>query len=127
YGYGKGTLLVGGYRRSDGKPAAYSSSGAKRMIRREKGPKREQMPGPDLAAVSEESPSLPGILGTGTYSGSVVALNGTSVAAPLAVRALADAIAAGGSVEKSQSGPHGRYKPEDKPPLRLGAGRLEFK
>ncbi len=28
YGFGEGTVLVGGYRHSDGKPAAYSASGA---------------------------------------------------------------------------------------------------
>ncbi len=43
--------------------------------------------------------SLPGILGRGTYSGSMARLNGTSVAAPHVVRALADEIAFGGSVD----------------------------
>ena len=50
--------------------------------------------GPDLAAVSEESPALAGVLAAGTYSGSVAILGGTSVAAPQITRALADEIAA---------------------------------
>jgi hypothetical protein len=88
--------------------------------------------GPDLAAVTDASPSLPGILGTGTYSGSVVRLNGTSVAAPQAVRALANEIAYGGSVETLKGNiPHRSLGKGETPPiedqgLRLGAGRLRF-
>jgi len=137
YGYGDGTLLIAGYRYSDGEPAAYSSSGAVDLSRRSEGPYQPRLDGPDLAAVTEESPALPGILATGTYSGSVVALNGTSVAAPLTVRALADKIAAGGSVatlkckiaaaENSGSVPYKNYPPLENPPLREGVGRLPFR
>ena len=132
YGYAKGVLIVGGYRRSDGSPAAYSSSGGEGI-----GRPASRAEGPDIAAVTEESPALWGILGTGTYSGSVVFLNGTSVAAPLAVRALADAIAVGGSIETlkaavarledSGAGPHKSYEPAEERPLRFGAGRLPFR
>ncbi len=82
YGFGEGTLLVAGYRYSDGEPAAYSSSGADDMVRRATDRDGNPLKGPDLAAVTDESPSLPGILGSSTYSGSVTRLNGTSVAAP---------------------------------------------
>jgi hypothetical protein len=126
YACGDATLVVGGYRHSDGEPAPYSSSGPTRSVR----------VGPDLATVTEESPALPGILGTGTTSGSVAILNGTSVAAPLVTRRLADIIAAGGSVDtlrdevrtfekNAPSGPHGPYRAEPRP-LRLGLGRLPF-
>ena len=81
YAFAEGVLAVGGYRRSDGQPAAYSSAG------------REGARVPDLAAVSERSPSQGGVLAAGTYSGSVAILNGTSVAAPQVTRALADQIA----------------------------------
>jgi hypothetical protein len=54
---------------------------------------------PDLAAVSEESPALPGVLAAGTYSGSVAILNGTSDAVPQVTRALADQIATRGNPE----------------------------
>jgi hypothetical protein len=132
YGFGEGTLLVAGYRASDRTPAAYSASGAAYMPRRSKGPDGKPLVGPDLAAVSDASPSLPGILGAGTYSGSVVRLNGTSVAAPQAVRALADEVAAGGSVETLKVRtlrPLGvaAGEPPGYHPLRLGAGLLRFR
>jgi hypothetical protein len=133
YGYGEGTVLVAGYRHSDHEPAAYSASGAEDMPRRSKGPDRKPLVGPDIAAVSDASPSLPGILGTGTYSGSVARMNGTSVAAPQAVRQLADKIAAGGSVESligaipEPTRPFvGKPESEDDLTLRLGAGPLPF-
>jgi hypothetical protein len=132
YGYAKGVLVVGGYCHSDGRPVSYSSSGAEGLGRL--GSARE---GPDIATVCEASPALWGILATGTYSGSIEYLNGTSVTAPLAVRALADEIAAGGSVETleqsvnrfeaSPYGPHGNYMPARERPLRFGAGRLPLK
>lgn len=138
YGYGEGTVLVGGYRWSDNEPASYSASGATHMLRRSKNTNRQAfLEGPDMVAVSDESPALPGILGIGTYSGSVARLNGTSVAAPSAVRALADEIAYGGSLEtlKGVLDPaglsqaifgKGETPPEADRPLRLGAGRLPF-
>jgi hypothetical protein len=129
YGYAKGVLVVGGYRRSDGTAVAYSSSGADGIRR-----SGSNLEGPDIAAITEESPALWGILATGTYSGSVEFLNGTSVAAPLALRALADEIAIGGSVETLKEavaraeergcGSQGSYKPAQEHPLRFGAGRL---
>lgn len=102
------------------------------MPRRSKDAKGQPLIGPDLAAVSDASPSLPGILATGTYSGSMVRLNGTSVAAPQAVRALADEIAAGGSVEtlKGRTVQPQGVAPGEPPadhPLRLGAGLLPFR
>jgi hypothetical protein len=145
YGFGEGTVLVAGYRASDAEPASYSSAGADDMKRRAKDRHGNPLIGPDLAAVTEESPMLPGILRTGTYSGSMARLNGTSVAAPLAARALADAIATGGSVEalkdraaqtlmekrpKPVHPPQGIGKsPEpvsDEDGLRFGAGLLPF-
>jgi hypothetical protein len=59
------------------RPARYTSSGPT--------PART---GPDFCAVTEEGPSFPGILAAGSASGSVVAMSGTSVAAPQIARAL---------------------------------------
>jgi hypothetical protein len=133
YGYGEGTLLVGGYRLSDEEPASYSSSGAPGAHRRKKDPNGRDIDGPDLSAVTEESPSLPGVLASGTSSGSVAIMNGTSVAAPLATRALADKISAGRSVTALRGGAtepddeHGaRAAIPDDAPLRLGEGLLTF-
>jgi hypothetical protein len=120
YAYAEGVLAVGGYRRSDGEPATYSSAGRQNSCTSGSGlaavSKESPAPagsssgndahirtsdeagnpldGPDLAAVSEESPALPGVLAAGTYSGSVAILAGTSVAAPQITRALADQIVA---------------------------------
>ncbi|WP_162915124.1 S8 family serine peptidase [Desertibaculum subflavum] len=122
YAGGTDTIVVGGYRRSDGEPAIYSSSG----------PTDGGRVGPDLAAVSEESAAFRGLIGAGTQSGSVALLNGTSVAAPQVTRRLADLLAAGDGVaeliaevegfEKAPHGPHGSYKAAR--PLRAGRGRL---
>ncbi len=118
YVYAKGVLAVGGYRRFDGEPATYSSAGRQNDCTKgaessalagassasdahyrtsEAG---KPLDGPDLAAVSEESPALPGVLAAGTYSGSVAILAGTSVAAPQITRALADQIAQRAIVEE---------------------------
>jgi hypothetical protein len=119
------SVVVAGYRRSDGQPAIYSSAGPTTSGRR----------GPDLAAPCEESPSHRGVLAAGTYSGSVATLNGTSVAAPQVTRLLADEFAArrglsdllrrvGDGEKKGLSGPHGRYLSVQKRRSRFGAGRL---
>lgn len=111
--YGGGTMpvVVGGYVALDGEPALYSSAGPT------ENPARS---GPDLSAVSDEGYALQGILASGTYSGSWVRLNGTSVAAPQVTRALANSIGSGGS------GYAAITAPSTPPPLptRLGASRL---
>ncbi|UUX50823.1 hypothetical protein NUH88_03765 [Nisaea acidiphila] len=107
-------VVVGGYRRSDGEPSWYTGSGPT-MVRT----------GPDLAAVSEESPSHIGVIASGTFSGSVFAQNGTSVAVPAKVRALANEMAPGGDDFGdycAENGPHGPYGELDQ--ARLGNCRL---
>lgn len=108
-------IVVGGYRHSDGKPAWYTGAGP--TVTRA---------GPDLSAVTEESPSHFGVIASGTYTGSVFAQNGTSVAVPAVVRALADA-----TLDPTNrpypppapaEGSHGTYPSRD--PTRLGKRRL---
>jgi hypothetical protein len=77
---GSGALVAAGYRHSDGKHVRYSSAG----------PTRGPAVGPDCAAVTDESRSLPGILAAGTRGASVVRLVGTSTAAPQLARWVAD-------------------------------------
>lgn len=55
--------------------------------------------GPDCSAVADHGPAHWGVLAAGTYSGSVVAMRGTSVAAPQLVRRIADYL------ESQDSGP----------------------
>jgi hypothetical protein len=149
YAYAKkGVLAVGGYRRFDGEPAVYSSAGRRR---KDANGKFVDERAPDLAAVSEESPALPGVLAAGTYSGSVAVLAGTSVAAPQITRVLADKIADPESAEavkiagaanrlkaevkgleakpaaaSPQSSRPGREHYKKNHPLRDGVGRMSF-
>ena len=79
---GSRTYVIGGYRNSDQYPAAYSSHGTRDAW----------IPnvGPSWLEVSDDSPACRGLLAAGTMSGSVVEINGTSVAAPQAARRIAD-------------------------------------
>ena len=51
----------------------------------------------DVIALSDERLGLPGILASGTRSGTLVRMNGTSVAAPQVARALYNALVATGT------------------------------
>jgi hypothetical protein len=115
---GKRTFVVGGYVRRTEEPARYSAGGpvAHHWPRR----------GPDAVAVSDESLVLRGVLAAGTRSGSVVTLDGTSVAAPQATRMKADEVA--GKEQRARN----PEKPEPiepaEPPAdieRTGKGRVE--
>jgi hypothetical protein len=80
---GKGTVVVGAAKTTTEEqrfePADYSASGPSRT-----------RTNPDYSALADVGPGRQGILAAGTYSGSVVAMNGTSVAAPQVVRHLAN-------------------------------------
>jgi hypothetical protein len=93
---GKETFVVGGFVRKSRMPAEYSAGG----------PVAHRC-GPNVSAVSDESRVLRGVLAAGTRSGSVVALNGTSVAAPQATRMEADELA----------GPKPHRRPERPEPI----------
>ena len=84
-------LVVAGMVRSTGELADYSAQGP---ISPPKGGSPNR-PGPDAAAVSDDSLVLDGVLGAGSSSGSIVAMNGTSVAAPQVARNIANALAGG--------------------------------
>jgi hypothetical protein len=79
---GAKTIVVGGYCESEQYPAMYSSHGTRGAW----GPGA----GPDCLAVSDDSRACRGALAAGIMSGSVVSMNGTSVAAPQVTRLLAD-------------------------------------
>lgn len=83
---GEKTVVVGGYQVGDGELARYSAGGPVPTAVRD---------GPDIAAASDVSAALPGLLGAGTRSGRRVRLNGTSVAAPQIARRIADGFADG--------------------------------
>ena len=79
---GHSTRVVGGERATDKLPVRYSSIGP------DLNGKRGQ---PDKMASAERSAVLRGVLAAGNASGSVVAMNGTSAAAPQAAAAIAEA------------------------------------
>jgi hypothetical protein len=79
---GRDTHVAAGYCESEKYPATYSSHGTRDAW--------ALTGSPDWLAVSDDSPACRGVLAAGTMSGSIVAMNGTSVAAPQATRQIAD-------------------------------------
>lgn len=97
-------VAVGGYRRSDGKPAFYSSTGrGPTAASKRKDGTKVNVPGtglrraPSVSFPTEESPAHYGVMAAGAASGSTVALRGTSFASPQAVREIVDILLRGGS------------------------------
>jgi hypothetical protein len=83
FGTGGKTVVVAGYRRSDGRRARYSSLGFRLNGHQYL---------PTISAVCEESPAHGGVLAAGWSSGSVRAMGGTSVATALVSREVVKAI-----------------------------------
>ena len=86
------------------------------------------MRAPDAMAVSEDSRVHRGVLAAGSRSGSVVAMSGTSVAAPQIARIIADDLAGAGLGDHAwvqSQGEKGMPASPGKPPdERGGAGRI---
>jgi hypothetical protein len=79
------TIVVGAAEATDNHPPAdYTSSGPTRL-----------RTGPDFSAFADDGEAHWGRLGAGTFSGSVMAMRGTSVAAPQIARHVANDLAAG--------------------------------
>jgi len=81
---GKKMIVVGGFLRKEGRLASYSAGAA-----------AGSHAAPRYLAPSDDSNVHGGILAAGTRSGSVVAMNGTSVATPQVARWIARQLAAG--------------------------------
>ncbi len=120
-----GAVVIGGYRRSDGRPVRYGATARTPQ-------------GLDAALPSEDSPALFGLLAAGARDGSVTALRGTSMASALATRAILTAwraeIAQGLPPQAGDSAwmqaqaqqAEATHPPPYRPaaPLKAGAGRL---
>jgi hypothetical protein len=89
---GRETIVIGGLLRRELRPPAYSAGGP---ITTPAGAPSPHRCGPDALTVSDDSIVQSGVLAAGTRSGSVVAMNGTSVAAPLITRWIAGELADG--------------------------------
>lgn len=95
--------VIGAYRAADGRASSYTSADFEDRNRK-----------PDYMAVSETSYAHMGILAAGTRSGSTVALNGTSVAAPQVTRAIADLMACGCTDQEIQEKLDEKAQADDK-------------
>lgn len=124
---GSHAIVVGAFLRSDRKTSEYSGAGG------------QAMPGasatirsPDLSAVADDTSVLRNLLAAGTRSGSVVAMNGTSVAAPQATRLISRLMVAQQACDRPDIQAIARAEdpttPGQKAPLdtRVGAGRIEM-
>lgn len=116
--------VIAGYVRSDDDMADYSAGGPTQNAVR--------LAGPDASAVSDDSPVLSGVLSAGSSSGSLVAMNGTSVSTPTVARWAA------GRMAQAPTAPFGRLQvvvqaltddpmTPDKPSIfRTGGGRMDL-
>jgi hypothetical protein len=135
---GKHPIVVGGLRRSDWKPAAYTGSGPVVLPPGRGSPCNE---GPDVLTISDDTPSHSGVLAAGARSGSAVPLQGTSVAAPQIASWVAEELAQGRAGDREAVAEYTkkivappRYTERNPPagaaakpmPKRGGEGRIEF-
>ena len=95
---GTETIVIGGFRISDGRSAPYSSSGPVVHPPGRGGPSPD---GPDAMWPCDDASSLGGLVAAGTRSSSCFAMHGTSVAAPQVARWLADRMAAGDPCDRA--------------------------
>ena len=89
---GESTIVLGGLLGKEQRLVKYTAGGP---IERKVGETSPHRCGPDAVAVSDDTGVRAGTLAAGTRSGSIVAMNGTSVAAPLITRWIAGEFAAG--------------------------------
>lgn len=126
---GAETIVAGGYLRKELRMARYSAGGPitpTRDLPLDPYPKK-----PDAALVSDDSKVHAGVLAAGSRSGSLVSINGTSIAAPQLARWVADELAAGRSGDRAavcyKAQADEAALPASKPPLppeRGGCGRM---
>ncbi|MCP8940199.1 S8 family serine peptidase [Alsobacter sp. SYSU M60028] len=83
-------VVVAGFRADNGSLLDYSAGGPTPGT---PGASLWTRTGPDVAARSEDSGACPGVFGAGTRTGSLVAMGGTSVAAPRVARLIAEFLA----------------------------------
>ncbi|HEU4652139.1 MAG TPA: hypothetical protein VFS49_12070, partial [Croceibacterium sp.] len=117
---GSQPVVVGGFRRKD--YAVWKRSAGGRVLN----PARQ---GPDALGISDDSVAHRGRLAAGTRSGSMVAMNGTSVAAPQVANGLVEAAASGIPADRATVAAEAAWqetlpRPAPPPAKRGGAGRI---
>ncbi|NIZ09752.1 hypothetical protein [Pseudooceanicola sp. HF7] len=121
-------VVVAGLTERNGLLPDYSAAGP---ITPTRGARSADRKGPDAAARSDDSPALPGVIAAGSRSGSYLRLNGTSMAAPLVARFMADGLARGETVDRTwvaeaAAGSDSTYPGPRPAPSRAGSGRLRI-
>ncbi|MGH7003043.1 MAG: hypothetical protein ACREIP_03765, partial [Alphaproteobacteria bacterium] len=120
------TIVMGGFSRKEDVAAKYTAAGPTTPPRGKNIYNRE---GPDALAPSEDSKVHRGILAAGARSGSVVAMGGTSVAAPQIVRWIANQLSQGlpANAQAVRDYAEATDKRPNKPPAtRGGKGRIRL-
>lgn len=123
---GTRAIVVGAYLRSDKAVSEYSGAGG-REIADGASPIRS----PDVSAVGDELPVHRNLLAAGTRSGSVVTMNGTSVAAPQVTRLISELMISQLACDRpdvqriAKTGDTKAPGPGSPLAVRIGAGRLD--
>jgi hypothetical protein len=122
---GHEAIVIGAFRRSDYTASRYSGAGP---IVYPPGILGAWRDGPDATAVSDDSVALHGVLAAGTRTGSVCAMNGTSVAAPQVTKLIAGLLTAGLASDRTALQAIAKVADPAPPllPQRGGAGRIEM-
>jgi len=121
---GNEPVVIGAFRKGDKRACWYTAGGPLRS------PGARVGPDPDAMAVGDESVACHGVLAAGTHSGSVVAMRGTSVAAPQITRWLAGRMANRLGATRADVQAEATAKDPGTPPIsadRMGAGRLDVR
>jgi hypothetical protein len=114
-------VVIGGFLRREREMAGYSSGGPTSTAPCPGQPART---GPDAVAVSDDSRDHRGVIAAGTYSGSTIALDGTSMAAPPITRLVADRMASGLPAGRAAIEGLGASFSEPYPVERIGGGAI---
>jgi hypothetical protein len=115
---GSRTIVVGAARADRRRPTRYASSGP--ATAGANGVPTRQ--GPDVSSTSDDVGTRRGVLGAGTRSAGVVALNGSSVAAPQVTRHVAALMAGGQAVDRATVQNNLPTPPINPPNERMGHG-----
>jgi len=127
-------IVAAGLVFCDGKIADYSSAGpiSPSPNARLPGSSEPERCGPDAALTTDESAVLSGVLSAGSHCGSIVAMNGTSVASPCAARWVADELSSGRAgdrtaIQYAATDQNRGYPPPRPSETRAGGGRMTFR
>lgn len=126
---GASPLVIGAFVQSNGRMSDYSAAGPITPTRGDPVASRE---GPDAAARADDSLVLLGVIGAGSSSGSMIRQGGTSNAAPLAAREVADGMSVGASGDRTwiwnkAQADDVQFPPPAPIPTRGGGGRLNVR